>query len=62
MLEQESDKLNGELGRGIDEIKNPNVLKVKKKKTWIDSVRIRFGDWSQDCEPLDNHISKFEPN
>lgn len=61
MLEQESDKLNGDLGRGIEEENNPKVLKEKKKGTWIDSVGVGYGDWSQDGEPLDNHISAFSP-
>ena len=45
MLEQESDKLNGELGRGIEKEKNPKVLKENKKGTWIDSVGVGYGDW-----------------
>ena len=62
MLEQESDKSNRELERGIDKEKNPKILKVKKKGTWINSVGVGYGNGSQDSKPLDNHISAFSPN
>ena len=59
MLEQESDKLNRELRRGIDKEKNPKVLKIEKKGTWIYWVSVRYSDGSEDSESLDNYISAF---